>query len=87
MYNAKHTQDSLHTAYIDYQKAFDSIPHSWLLEVLDLYKIDKHISIFLAHAMTEWKTRLLIKSPEDTMDAGIIDIRRGIFQGDALSPL
>jgi hypothetical protein len=52
---------NLHYAYIDYQKAFDSVPHSWLLHILALYKIDKQLIAFLKHVMTKWSTTLNIK--------------------------
>jgi hypothetical protein len=31
---------NLYIAYIDCRKAFDSLPHSWLIRVLEIYKID-----------------------------------------------
>lgn len=84
---AKQKQKALYTAYIDYQKAFDSIPHSWLKEVLHIYKINEHIIAFLTHAMSTWKTNLRLNTPSNQINAGIVQIQRGIFQGDALSPL
>ena len=30
---------SLSMAWVDYQKAYDSVPHSWLLQCLQLHKI------------------------------------------------
>lgn len=87
MSNAKKNKTPLHTAYIDYQKAFDSVPHSWLLEVLDLYGIEAHIKGFLKSVMEKWRTKLLINSTQSTLNVGTINIRRGIFQGDALSPI
>lgn len=30
----------LHTAYLNYQNAFDSIPHSWLSKIIELYRIE-----------------------------------------------
>lgn len=33
---AKQTKKALYTWYIDYKKALDSFPHSWLIDVLRL---------------------------------------------------
>lgn len=85
--DAKRKKGSLYFAYIDYKKAFDSVPHTWLIEVLQLYKIDNHIKEFLTHAMAKWNTQLLLNTPKKQIDAGGIEIKRGIFQGDSLSPI
>lgn len=37
---------NLHCTYIDYKKASDSIPHSWLLQILQIYKINPKIVSF-----------------------------------------
>ncbi|KAL0810623.1 hypothetical protein ABMA28_010737 [Loxostege sticticalis] len=73
----------LHSMYIDYRKAYDSVPHSWLLKVLDIYKINPLITHFLQTAMQKWKTSLKMS---DTQTEPIA-IKRGIFQGDSFSPL
>ncbi|CAH2016975.1 unnamed protein product [Acanthoscelides obtectus] len=85
--SARKKKSPLFTAYIDYQKAFDSIPHSWLTEVLHLYGIENHIVKLLTYAMSKWKTRLCLNTPDSQIDAGEVSIKRGIFQGDSLSPL
>lgn len=36
---AKLKKRNLSMAWIDYRKAFDSVPHSWLIQVLNIYKI------------------------------------------------
>nr|XP_018896013.1 PREDICTED: uncharacterized protein LOC109029817 [Bemisia tabaci] len=84
---AINTKAPLFTAYIDYQKAFDSIPHSWLLEVLEIYGINPKFIQFLAQTMRSWKTELCLNTPGQQLKIGTIDIRRGIFQGDSLSRL
>ncbi|XP_030749987.1 uncharacterized protein LOC115877806 [Sitophilus oryzae] len=84
MEHAKKNKRDLHTAFIDYQKAFDSVPHSWLIESLRLYKIDTQIVTLLESLMNSWKTNLILNN--QTTDISI-HIKRGIFQGDALSSL
>lgn len=76
---------NLSVAWIDYKKAFDSIPHSWLLKVLCIYKVHPQVIEVLKHCMKTWRTRLMVPG-EKSPCTGEISIRRGIFQGDAFSP-
>lgn len=85
--DAINTRRNLALAYIDYQKAFDSVPHSWLLEVLHLYKICPFITDFLRNAMRKWETELITSGKEAEQSPIKIKIQRGLFQGDALSAL
>ena len=41
--DAKRKKRSVSLMWIDYKKAFDSVPHSWIIEVIKLYKIDDTI--------------------------------------------
>ena len=59
------------------------IPHSWLLKVMDLTKIAGNIGKLLQSSMGMWKTELTCNGDK----LGDIQIKRGIFQGDSLSPL
>ncbi len=77
--------NNLFTAYIDYKKAFDSVPHDWLIQVLKIYKINPYIVTFLEHVMSSWHTTIHLNEANIRTDA--IRIKRGIFQGDSLSPL
>ena len=74
MMNSKIRKNNLSMAWIDYKKAFDMIPHSWLIECPEVYGAEEN---------TNWKT---ILTNSGTRLAEVI-IRRGIFQGDSLSPL
>jgi len=69
--------------WIDYWKAYDSVPHTWILEVLKLYKIADNVYNFLLNSMMLWKTVLTLNG----QPLGSVKIQRGIFQGDSLSPL
>lgn len=80
-------QRNLQTCFIDYKKAFDSVPHSWLKKVLQIYKINPIIRNFLASIMNTWKTSICLTTDKEQIRTDNIDIRRGIFQGDSLSAL
>ena len=41
---------------------------------------------FLSHSIRMWKTTLILNTVENTLNAGVININSGIFQGDSLSP-
>jgi hypothetical protein len=81
--NAKRRKVNLHVAWIDYKKAFDSLPHSWIAKCLDMLGISSNIRQFLKTAMASWNTLLAVNG----QILGQVNIRRGIFQGDSLSPL
>lgn len=83
----KQQHRNLFYSYIDYQKAFDSVPHSWLIHVLKIYKVDNSLIQFLQYAMNNWTTKLNLRTNNATLSTPPIKIARGIFQGDSLSPL
>ena len=85
--HALRNRRSLSMAYIDYQKAYDSVPHSWIIESLKLYKVSKTIIAFLEHTICMWKTTLTLNHENGSIKIENIQIRRGIFQGNSLSPL
>ena len=78
---------NLSMCYIDYAKAYDSVPHKWILEILTVYKISSVILNFLAHSMSMWHTNMFLYHENGVLSVDNIKIKRGIFQGDTLSPL
>ena len=49
---------NLAMALIDYRKAYDFVPHSWILECLDMLGIAENVRTFLEKSMKKWKLRL-----------------------------
>ena len=78
---------NLSTAWIDYKKAFDSVPHSWILKCLQMYKIHPALITFIEESMSQWKINMTLVHKEGVLKTGPIRIKRGIFQGNSLSPL
>ena len=81
--NCKKRKTNLKMAWIDYKKAYDMVPHSWILESLRLVGTAKNILKLMERSMKNWKTTL--RAGNKTL--GQVNIKRGIFQGDSLSPL
>jgi hypothetical protein len=79
----KRRHTNLAMAWIDYRKAFDSVPHSWLIKCMNMYKINDGIKTLIMKSMSLWKTQVMC----DKQAIGQIKIERGLFQGDSLSPL
>ena len=74
---------NLSMCFIDYKKAFDSLPHTYLIEILRLYGISNNIITTLKHLMSIWNVKLHLGG----QSSHPINIKNGILQGDAFSPL
>ena len=81
--NCRRRQTNLCMGWIDFKKAYDMVPHSWIVEVMDILNIAVNIKSLLTTSMTAWKTTLVANN----QTLGNVDINRGIFQGDSFSPL
>ena len=49
---------SMSVAWIDYCKAFDSVPRDWLLEVLKIIHVPWLVQLFLSRVLPLWCTKL-----------------------------
>ena len=74
---------NLTIAWIDYKKAYEMVPHSWIVECLDMVGVSEQIKHFLSESMKAWRVDLRCNN----QSLGGVDIKRGISQGDSLSPL
>ena len=76
---------SLGVAWLDYKKAFDSVPHSWILASLCIAKIPAKIINTISNLMTKWKTRLTVHGEMTSIETEELEYLKGILQGDTLS--
>ena len=80
--DCKKRSTNLAMAWIDYQKAYDMIPHSSISECIEVFGVAENTKKFLENSMNDWKLELTYN--------GVyllnLEIRRGIFQGDSLAP-
>ena len=52
--NAKTKEKHMSTAWIDYKKAFDSVPHSWILRYLETFKVSPTLINLHRTSMKLW---------------------------------
>ena len=80
---SKTRRKNLAMAWIDYKKAYDMVSHSWIINSLKMNKISDEVINFINKTLKTWRVGLTVggRSLVETK------IQRGIFQGDALSPL
>ena len=57
---------------MDYKKAYDSLPHSWILEALRSAKIPEQIISAIEHLIGRWKTELNIPTVDGSITIGDI---------------
>ena len=81
--HCRRKQRSLAMGWIDYRKAYDMVPHSWLIAVCKMVGLADNMLNLIFESMKVWKTELTACGKS----LGFVDINRGIFQGDSLSPL
>ena len=80
----KTRRKNLAMTWIDYKKAYDMVPQSWIVSriINKVYKISHEVFNFIEKTMKTWRVELTGgRSLAETK------IRSGIFQGDAQSPI
>ena len=80
---SKTRRENLAIALIEYKKAYDMVPHSWIINSLKMYKISDEVINFIDKTMKIWRVELTAGGRR----LAEAKIQRGIFQEDALSPL
>ena len=70
-------------AWIYYKKDYDMVPHSWIIEYLNLLGVAENIKGLLVNSIEKWKVMLC----SGNSVLGEVEIKRGIFQRDSLSTL
>ena len=59
------------------------VPHGWIQKCIKAFGIAVNVRYFINTSMKQWNTELTASNQR----LGNVKIRRGIFQGDSLSPL
>ena len=78
--DCKTTKKNLTKSWIDYMKAFKSLPHSWIFKTLELYKVSPEIIKFMEVSMKNWKKTLLLRHATGTLTSLLIEVKVAYFK-------
>jgi hypothetical protein len=85
--DCRKTRKNLKIAWIDYHKAFDSVPHRWREMSIRMLRVNRVIFTLSKLSAEKWRTQLQLRANKGLMQSRSIKINRGKFQGDSLSSL
>ena len=71
------------TVWLDYRTAFDSVPHYWIIKVLQLAKVPKNLVESIKRLTKQWATILNLCREDQSLTSDEIHYAKGIFQGDS----
>jgi hypothetical protein len=73
--------------WIDYQKPFASVPHGGIIKSFQLTGMNNRTISFTKKTASYWKTSMALHTEGKIKETEGLEIQRGLFQGDSLSPL
>ncbi|CAF1645627.1 unnamed protein product [Adineta ricciae] len=81
-------QRPLSVAWIDYAKAFDSVPHKYILWVLEAMQVPSPLRALIKSLMSQWRVKYEVKAKRGKcIRSQFLKIKSGVLQGDSFSPL
>ena len=76
--DCKRKKKNLCVAWIDYRKAYDSVPHSWILKTLSIYKFNNKLINFMEKSMKSWSTTMYLNHVQGIITTEKISIKQEI---------
>ena len=73
--DCKERNKNLNVAWIDYRKGCDSVPHSWILKTMSIYKFNSKMVNFMEKSMKSWNTTMCLNHVQ-----GFFDNRQDQYQ-------
>jgi len=77
----------LSIAWIDFAKAFDSVPHKYIVWILETIGVRESVRTLLARLMSDWELTFTGFENGRLCSSRPLKVLNGVLQGDTLSPL
>ena len=73
-------------ALVDVRKAYDSVDHTWLANVMRIHRFPKWLCGTVSHLTASWNTKIVAVTKQGPEISHSIRFIKGLPQGDALCP-
>ena len=83
--DGKRNKRNLSMASIDVKKAYDSVDHKWLVEMMAVHRFPDWVGKMVRICAT-WNTRIVVTTKQGRETSNLIKFNMGLPQGDALCP-
>ena len=82
----KRNKRNLSMAWIDVKKAYDSVDHKWLVEMMVVHRFPDWVGKMVSRLCATWNTRVVVTTKQGRETSDLIKFNKGLPQGDALCP-
>ena len=72
-------RQNLFTSSLDYKKAYDLVPHEWLIYALQLAKLPKQLIKAIKHLTTKWCATLHLMGKNETITSDAIKFKEAAY--------
>ena len=79
-------QRNVSSAWIDVRKAYDTVDHRYLVEVMEVHRFPNWLIATIKNLCRCWNTRVTTQTKNGNETSNTISFERGVPQGDALCP-
>ena len=85
-HDSRNSRKNVSMAWIDVRKAFDSVSHEWLLEMMFLHKFPSWLCNTIKRLCQSWNTKITVRTRQGMETSDVIHFNKGLPQSDALCP-
>ena len=77
---------NLSMAWVDVKKAYDSVDHNWLLEIMEVHRFPSWLCRVMRCLVVSWNIRIVTTTKRGPETSRCIRFNRDLPQGDSLCP-
>ena len=84
--DSKRNKRNLSMAWIDVKKAYDSVDHKWLVQMMAVHRFPDCGGKMVRRLCATWNTRIVVTTKQGRETSDLIKSKKSLPKGDALCP-